>query len=169
MLVMGADWAGVLDGGCWRGRGCNGQVAARLPAGRGAGLVRPRSWSGSRYGSRWQARSWAAIFGTWCRCRIPMTVLRMAALAWWARLTGLASSPKTTSRIFSRGEALPGELDLRVSAGQWLVSVSISDATGVVYLLRCFVLAEGGGPWFAGGRRGQGGGQMTAVGALGFQ
>src|ERR1035441_5173389 len=79
------------------------------------------------------------------------------------------SSFRSTSRTFSRGEALPGELDLRVSAGQWLVSVSISDATGVVYLLRCFVLAEGGGPWFAGGRRGQGGGQMTAVGALGFQ
>src|ERR1017187_5575711 len=43
-------------------------------------------------------RNWAAMFGIRCRCRIPMIVLRMAAMAWCARLTRLASSPRQTSR-----------------------------------------------------------------------
>src|SRR6266699_5061087 len=78
------------------------QVTAGLLLG-ARGVVRPRRSSGSWQGSRWQARSWAAMLGILRRGRAPMTALRTAAMARCARPVRLESSPKTTSRTFSGG------------------------------------------------------------------
>lgn len=95
----GGGRSGWCGGVCRSVRGgCCVQVTAWFQVSAAWGLVRPRSCSGSRQGSRWLMRSCAARFGIRCRCRIPMTVLRMAALAWCTRLARLASSLKQTSQ-----------------------------------------------------------------------
>jgi hypothetical protein len=51
------------------------------------------------------------------------------------------SSLNVVSLMFSRGDARPAELDLRVSAGQRLVLMKLPDVAGVVQLL-CGVLCQ---------------------------